>query len=142
METIVFYDDSCSICNYWVIWILENDTSGVFYFVPLESNFTKEFSQYYNYECPKETIVVWNESAGFLKKSQAVLYILEVLKPTSFLLKMLRLFPKQLSDIGYSIFAYFRRYIKVGKCKPFLPEQKKRFLLDSSFQDFINKKKV
>ena len=139
MKTVVFYDNLCSVCNYWVNWILENDTKSIFYFAPLESSFTKEFSQHFNYEFPKETIVVWNEHVGFLNKSDAVVFILEVLKPRSFQLKALRAFPKLLRDVGYSTFAYFRRYLQVGKCKVPLPEDKKRFFSDNSFHNFINK---
>lgn len=141
MATIVFYDNQCNVCNYWVNWILENDSKGVFCFAALESDFTKEFSQHYNYEFPQETIVVWDKHVGFLKKSDAVVFILQALKPTSFQLKVLRLFPKLARDMGYSIFAYFRRYLQVGKCRLPLPEYKKRFFSDISFQDFIKKKK-
>ncbi len=141
MKTIVFYDSLCSVCNYWVNWILENDINGVFYFAALESNFTKEFSQHFNYEFPEETIVLWDEGSGFLKKSNAVVFILQVLKPTSLQLKALKLFPELLRDMGYSIFAYFRRYVKVGKCKVPSSEQQKHFFTDNSFQSFIDKLK-
>ena len=43
MATVVFYDSLCSVCNYWVNWILENDSKGVL-FSALESDFTIEFS--------------------------------------------------------------------------------------------------
>ena len=141
MKTIVFYDSLCSVCNYWVNWILENDINGVFYFAALESNFTKEFSQHFNYEFPEETIVLWDEGSGFLKKSNAVVFILQVLKPTSLQLKALKLFPELLRDIGYSIFAYFRRYVKVGKCKLPSSYEQKHFFTENSFQSFIDKLK-
>ena len=141
METIVFYDNLCSVCNYWVNWILENDSKGDFYFAALESNFTKEFSRHFNYEFPEETIVVWDEQAGFLIKSDAVIFILQILRPNSFQLKALRLFAKPLRDMGYSFFAYFRRYMQVRKCKTPSREHQKRFFEDNSFQDFINKLK-
>ena len=139
MTTIVFYDNQCNVCNYWVNWILENDSNNVFHFAALESDFTKEFSCHFNYEFPKETIVVWDKHARFLSKSDAVVFILQVLKPNSFQLKALKLFPKLLRDMGYSIFAYFRRYMQVDTCKTPLPEHEKRFFTDNSFQDFINK---
>lgn len=139
MKTVVFYDNLCSVCNYWVNWILENDSKGLFYFAALESSFTDEFSHYYNYEFPKETIVVWDEQKGFLVKSDAVVFILLSLKPASFQLKVFRLFPKLLRDAGYSMFAYFRRYLQISNCKLPSPEHKKRFLTDCSLQDFINK---
>lgn len=141
MKTVVFYDNLCSVCNYWVKWILENDSKSVFYFVALESNFTKEFSQHFNYEFPEETIVIWNECSGFLKKSDAVVFIMKELKPTSFQLKALRVFPKILRDTGYTIFAFIRRYIRVANCKVLSSEDQKRFFADNSFQSFIDKLK-
>lgn len=139
MKTVVFYDNLCSVCNYWVNWILENDTNSIFYFAALESDFTETFSLHYNHTFPKETIVVWDESAGFMSKSDAVIFILQTLEPTSFKSKMLKMFPKLLRDMGYSIFAYFRRYMQVAQCKLPLPEHEKRFLTNKSFQDFIDK---
>ena len=43
MTTIVFYDNQCNVCNYWVNWILDNDSNSVFYFAALESNSLKSF---------------------------------------------------------------------------------------------------
>lgn len=139
MKTVVFYDNLCSVCNYWVNWIMKHDKKEVFCFASLESEFAYEFSSHFNYSFPKETIVIWNEEVGFLKKSNAVIYILQLIEPTSFRLKVLKLFPKFLRDSGYSTFAYFRRYIPMRKCELPTFEDRKRFLTHVSFQDFINK---
>lgn len=139
MKTIIFYDNLCNVCNYWVNWVLVNDTKGVFSFASLESDFTKEFSCYYNYEFPKETIVIWSEDIGFMKKSDAVIFILQLLRPTSLQLKVIRLFPRLIRDMGYSLFSFFRRYIRVGECKVPSSEHKKRFFSESSIHDFTNK---
>ena len=141
MKTVVFYDSLCGVCNYWVNWILENDTKEVFYFVALESDFASRFSHHFNYKFPTETIVIWDEHVGFLKKSDAVIFILQSIKGYSYQTKALRLLPKFLRDWGYSIFAYFRRYIKLSECKIPLPEERKRFLTNQSFQVFLNKSK-
>ena len=139
MKTVVFYDNLCSVCNYWVNWILKNDKKQIFYFAPLESNFTKEFSHHFDYKFPSETIVIWNEKKGFLQKSDAVIYILKVIQPLSIQLKALRAFPKFLRDAGYSAFSFIRRYIPMKKCEIPSPEDRKRFLTEVSFQDFLNK---
>lgn len=136
MKTIVFYDNLCSVCNYWVNWILENDSKKVFYFAALESDFATQFSLRFNYKFPTETIVIWNKRAGFLKKSDAVIFILQSIKGSSYQAKVLRLFPKFLRDWGYSIFAYFRRFIKLKKCKIPSLEERKRFLTNQSTQFF------
>ncbi len=139
MKTVVFYDNLCSVCNYWVNWILENDNNEFFYFAALESEFAVEFSNHFKCKFPKETIVVWNERAGFSKKSNAVIVILQTLKPSSFQLIALRIFPKFLRDAGYSFFAYFRRYIQMRDCKIPTSKDKQRFLTGSSFKNFLNK---
>ncbi len=139
MKTVVFYDDLCAVCNYWVNWILDNDNEQVFYFVALDSDFASEFSSHFNYKFPKETIVVWEERAGFFDKSDAVIFILQAIRPSSFQLKVLKLFPKLIRDVGYSIFAYFRRYVKMRECKVPSSESKKRFITNTSLQNFLDK---
>lgn len=139
MKTIVFFDNFCSVCSYWVNWILKHDSKKHFYFAPLESNFANEFSRHFNYKIPKETIVVWNKHAGFLNKSDAVIYILQSIKPSSIQLKALRLFPKPIRDVGYSIFAFFRRYIQKDACRLPVAADRKRILTGSFSKDFLNK---
>lgn len=141
MKTIVFYDNLCSVCNYWVYWILENDHKEIFYFAALESDFADKVSGHFNYRFPVETIIVWDEHAGFLTKSDAVIFILQSIKPSSFQLKALKLFPKYFRDCGYSIFAYFRRYIKMNECRLPSLDERKRFLTSNSIQYFLNKLK-
>ena len=137
MKTVVFYDNQCNVCNYWVNWILENDKNKVFYFAALESNFAKQFSHHFNYKFPVETIVVWNESVGILNKSDAVIFILKTISPNSFQLKALKLFPKFIRDVGYSVFAYFRRYVRIKKCITPTSQDREHFLNDYSFQNFL-----
>ncbi|HTN68127.1 MAG TPA: DCC1-like thiol-disulfide oxidoreductase family protein [Dysgonamonadaceae bacterium] len=138
MKSIVFYDDLCGVCNYWVNWILKNDKRGVFYFASLQSDFEHRFSIHFNYAFPAETIVVWEEDTGLLIKSDALIFIFETIDPSSFRAKLLRLFPKFTRDIGYNIFAYFRRYKRLKSCKILSKEERKYFLTDNSVQDFLN----
>ena len=141
MRTVVFYDNLCGVCNYWVNWILANDSKEDFYFAALESNFANQFSHHFNYIFPTETIVIWNDDAGFLKKSDAVIFIFQSINRSSFQAKVLRLFPKLIRDWGYSIFAYFRRYVPMKQCKIPWSAERKRFMTDKSFQFFLNKYK-
>ena len=139
MKTIVFYDNFCSVCSYWVNWILKHDSKKCFYFAPLESNFTNELSRHFNYKIPKGTIVAWNKHTGFLKRSDVIIFILQSVKPSSMQLKVLRLFPKPIRDVGYSIFAYFRRYIRKDVCSLPSAADRKRILTHSFSVDFLNK---
>ena len=142
MKTIVFYDGICSVCNYWVNWILKIDKKQFFYFSPLQSEFAQQFSIHFDYKFPKETIIVWQDHIGFLSKSDAVIYILQHIKPKSFPLKILKLFPSFLRNIGYSLFAYFRRYLSIKSCQVLSVEEKNRFLTENTHQDFMNMPKV
>ena len=142
MKAIVFYDDLCGVCNYWVNWILKNDKDKYFYFSALQSDFEFDFSTHFNYKFPLETIVIWSEETGFLNKSDALIYIFNTIQPTAFQVKVLKMFPKFLRDTGYSIFAYFRRYFRMKSCAIPSTEDKKRFLSDSSLQDFLDMQKI
>lgn len=142
MKAIVFYDDLCGVCNYWVNWILRNDKDNFFYFAALQSDFEFDFSTHFNYKFPSETIVIWSEETGFLIKSDALIYIFDTIQPTVLQVKVLKMFPKFLRDIGYSIFAYFRRYFRMKSCAIPSAEDKKRFLSDSLLQDFLDMQKI
>ena len=142
MKAIVFYDDLCGVCNYWVNWILKNDKGKRFYFAALQSDFESDFSKHLHYKFPPETIVVWSEETGFLIKSDALIYIFDTVKPTAIQVKLLKLFPKFLRDIGYSIFAFFRRYFRMKSCAIPSAEDRKRFLSNGLFQDFLNIQKI
>lgn len=100
MKAIVFYDDLCGVCNYWVNWILRNDKSKHFYFAALQSDFEFDFSTHFNYKFPLETIVVWSEETGFLTKSDALIYIFDTIKPTAFQVKVLKMFQDSLEILA------------------------------------------
>ena len=138
MKAIVFYDDLCGVCNYWVNWILSHDNEKRFYFAALESDFANNFSNHFDYAFPPETIVIWQEDVGFLLKSDALLFIFGTIKPSSFQVKMFKLIPKFIRDIAYTIFAYFRRFVAMKQCKLPSKEEKKLFMTDKSLQEFLN----
>ena len=142
MKSIVFYDDLCGVCNYWVNWILRHDKEDVFYFAPLQSDFANSFSAHFKYQFPIETIVVWVDKEGFLIKSDALIFIFQIIKPSFVGAKALRFFPKIIRDIGYTIFAYFRRYVPMKSCK--IPSKKDRvkFLTQFSVSETLNKLKL
>lgn len=142
MKAIVFYDDLCGVCNYWVNWILKNDKNNVFYFAALNSDFEHSFSDHFNYKFPSETIVVWSQESGFKTKSDALIYIFNTIDPTALQGKVLKSFPKFFRDMGYSIFAFFRRYTRMKSCAIPTDEGKKRFLGSGSVQEFLKMQKI
>ncbi|MDD2475309.1 MAG: DCC1-like thiol-disulfide oxidoreductase family protein [Dysgonamonadaceae bacterium] len=142
MKSIVFYDDLCGVCNYWVNWILKYDKEEVFYFAPLQSDFADIFSAHFKYKFPLETLVVWEVNEAFLIKSDAVIFILQLIKPSSLGAKVLKFFPKDLRDAGYSVFAYFRRYVPMKSCKIPSKKDRVRFLTQFSVSETLNKLKL
>lgn len=142
MKSIVFYDDLCGVCNYWVNWIMKYDKRDVFYFAPLQSEYADNFSSHFKYQFPLETLVVWEDSVGFLIKSDAVIFILQTINPASIGAKALKFFPKFLRDIGYSVFAYFRRYVPMKSCKIPSKKDRARFLTQISITETLNKLKL
>lgn len=138
MKAIVFYDDLCGVCNYWVNWILKNDKNGYFYFAALQSDFEHSFSKHFNYRFPPETIVVWSESSGFLTKSDVLIYIFNIIEPTAIQVKALKLFPKFLRDVGYTVFAFFRKYVPMKSCRLLTKKERKRFLSSRTVDEFLN----
>ena len=142
MKAIVFYDDLCGVCNYWVNWILKNDKTNYFYFAALHSDFEAAFSTHFNYKLPPETIVVWTKESAFLTKSDALIYIFNTIQPNALQAKLLKMFPKPLRDIGYTIFAFFRRYFRMKSCAIPSAEDKRRFLSNSLLQDFLDMQKI
>lgn len=135
MKSIVFYDGQCRVCNYWVGWILQKKKSSHFMFASLDSEFATEFFEYYNYSIPKDTMVVWSNDLRFLVKSDAVIYILNQISPSSISSGIIRLFPKPIRDVGYTIFAILRKLLPITKCE-FSFEQKGSFL--SNKKDFYS----
>ena len=138
MKAIVFYDDLCGVCNYWVNWILRHDKEQRFYFAALESEFANSFSEHFNFAFPSETIVVWQEDVGSLMKSDALLFIFGIIKPSSFQVRVFKLIPKFIRDIAYTIFAYFRRFVPMKQCKIPSEKDRKLFMTDKSVQEFLN----
>ncbi len=39
----LFYDGDCGFCNFWVHWILKNDSKDQFLFASLQGKFGQEF---------------------------------------------------------------------------------------------------
>lgn len=138
MKYIIFYDSTCGFCNYWVGWIIEYDKMKQFYFVSLDSSLAKEFEIHFNYALPPQTLVLWISSNVFYVKSVAVLKILDQVAPNSLVAKVLKIIPRQIADIGYSIFAYFRRSLSITTCKVYTKEENKRFLSNNSLEEVIN----
>lgn len=125
----VFYDGECGFCNFWVQWILKNDTRNLFLFAALQGNFGKRFLAERNLDAKNmNTIYLWKPEKYYLQKSNAIINIAENLGGVFSLTKILKIFPNFLRDFGYDLVAKNRKKIMNNSC--FLPdeEQKKKFI--------------
>lgn len=138
MKPIVFYDGECNFCNRWVQWIIDRDTGRVFRFASLQSDFANDLFLYFGQKKTLSSIVIFKDGSEFLAKSEAVSYVFSQLNPGSVIYKMLKVFPRYLSDIGYNCIATVRKKIKMRTCRVFNREEKKLFLNDVDFSKWLS----
>lgn len=146
VEYILFYDGDCRFCNWWVQWVVSKDEGKVFMFAALESDFYKDLQTYLNMEKGVNSIAVidikdllQNKRMAKLKyRSEAVACLFANLQPNAFVHKILKVTPRFISDFIYSCVAGVRKFLLVPKCRLYTNEEKKLFLNDRDFIDFIS----
>ena len=118
-NNIVFFDGVCNVCDKTVEFILKYDKDHMFSFSSLQSQFAQDFFKEHKMKVSLDTIVVFCDG-NFLKRSNAILYVLRNLKGyPRFLGFILNLFPAFLSNYFYALFANYRHRIfgKQDACK-------------------------
>ncbi len=138
MNPIVFYDGECNFCHRWVVWITDRDPGRIFRFASLQSDFANDLFLHFDKKRPPNTIVIFKGGTEFLTKSKAVSYIFSQLNAGSVFHKILRIFPQFLSDIGYDCVAAVRKKMKMHTCRVFNKEEKKLFMNDVDFPEWLS----
>lgn len=138
MKPIVFYDGECDVCHRWVKWIIDRDADRVFRFASLQSDFANDLFLHFDKKMTYNSIVIFKNETNFLTKSEAVSYIFSQLNPGSVFYKILKIFPRFLSDIGYNCIAAIRKKIKMRTCHVFNSEEKMLFLNDVDFPEWLS----
>lgn len=126
----VFYDGDCGFCNFWVQWILTNDSKDQFLFSALQSEFGHEFLSERNLETHQlSTLYLWKPKSFYLKKSQAALAIARILGGKYAVVGHLNFLPNFISDFVYDQISKNRMKLAAQKC--FVPnaEEKKKFIV-------------
>lgn len=126
---IVFYDGDCGFCNFWVAWILKNDTRNQFLFSALQSDFGQKFLSDRNLKTEQfNTLYLFSPEKFYLMKSSAVLKIASILGGKFSFLSIFRIIPKFLSDKIYDLISKNRMRMASAKC--YLPtfEERKKFI--------------
>lgn len=126
---IVLYDGSCGFCNFWVKWILDRDTQGVFKFASLQGKFGQKFLLKHNLSITDfDTLYIVNEKGQFKTKLNAVIEINKTLGGFYSLAIVLYLLPLAIRDKIYDQIAQRRKKIMGENCYIPSPEERARFL--------------
>ena len=125
----VLYDGECGFCNFWVEWILKNDSKNQFLFASLQSEFGQMFLEerglpQYEYS----TLYLWKPESFYLTKSDAVFKIAAIIGGKYKLLSYLSVLPKFLRNPFYDLISKNRQKLAAQKCYMPTPEERKKIL--------------
>lgn len=122
-KSIVFFDGICNYCNWFIRFLIKNDSKENLRFSSLQSNFAKRVAEDKNLE-NNLTTIIFIEDEKIYKKSDAIIRIFlstnSKLKIFGFLISI---FPRFFRNFFYEFFAK-RRYSIFGKKeKCMIPEK-------------------
>ena len=130
MQTSVFFDGVCSLCNRGVIFLISKDKKGVLKFASLQSEYAQNV-------VPKalldrdnlDTIIVYTDGK-FYERSKAVLKLCKVLGGGFYVFLIGYLIPRFIRDGLYRFIANNRYYWfgKTEQCRIPTVDLKDRFL--------------
>ncbi len=127
---IVIFDGVCNFCNGAVNFIIKRDESGVFTFVPMQSDIAKELMEKFHVDAVgMETFILIKKDHVFIK-SDAALEICTGLSGLWPYLTKAKIIPSFIRDFLYTVFARNRYFLFGKKDQCMIPseEVKARFL--------------
>ncbi len=128
LPPVIFFDGVCGLCNRFIDFVIARDRAGLFRFATLQGETARE--RLAGADLDLNTMVLWEEQ-GILRKSTAAARILIRLGGVWGLCgTALRLVPRPLRDIGYSLVARnrYRLFGKKATCRMPTPAERARFL--------------
>jgi predicted DCC family thiol-disulfide oxidoreductase YuxK len=130
MQTNVFFDGVCTLCNRGVNFLIKHDKKGVLKFASLQSEYAQNV-------IPKalldrdnlDTIIVYTDGK-FYERSKAVLKLCKVLGGGFYVVLMGYLIPRFIRDGLYRFIANnrYRWFGTQSQCRVPTPDLKERFL--------------
>jgi predicted DCC family thiol-disulfide oxidoreductase YuxK len=130
MQTSVFFDGVCTLCNRGVNFLIKHDKKGVLKFASLQSEYTQNV-------IPKalldrdnlDTIIVYTDGK-FYERSKAVLKLCKVLGGGFYVVLIGYLIPRFIRDGLYRFIANnrYRWFGTQSQCRVPTPDLKERFL--------------
>ncbi len=125
----VFYDGDCGFCNFWVQWILKNDTQDLFRFSALQSRLGQKFLQERNLPFDKfDTLYLWKPNEFYFQKFKAVRKIAHLLGGRYAFLSHLKILPQKIEDKVYDLISNNRKSMMNAQCLLPTQEERKKFV--------------
>jgi predicted DCC family thiol-disulfide oxidoreductase YuxK len=129
LKPVVFFDGVCGLCNGFIQFIFDVDKGQAFQVAALQGK-TAEATLDAESRAVLSTIVVRDAHGKFLKKSDAVFYVLGTIGGLWRVVSWLRFLPRPLRDHGYALVARlrYRLFGKLDTCRMPTPSERQRFL--------------
>ena len=127
---IVCFDGICGICNKWIDFLIRIDEKKVLHYTPIQNEAIAPFLVQFGIDPKKLDTVVYIKQGEVFLKSDAVLKIIESLDWNTWLLPLLRVYPRSFRNYVYDIIAKNRYKIMKPKpsCRIPTPEEEDLFL--------------
>lgn len=109
---IIFFDNKCGFCSFWINWIARRDRKQLFFFSPLDSNFAHKILGEVDYNS-----VILYDKGKIYTKSEAIIQILQHLNKFNYIISiLLKVFPEKFLDKIYDFIARNRSKLGFRKC--------------------------
>lgn len=130
-KKIILFDGVCNLCNASVQFVIKRDTKDVFRFVPLQSELGEQILNHIGINREQtDSIVLYEPGKAYFYKAEAALKIINEFGGLYYLLNILQIFPKFISNAVYDYIAKnrYRWYGKQESCMMPTPELAAKFL--------------
>ena len=130
-KKIILFDGVCNLCNASVQFVIKRDTKDVFRFVPLQSELGEQILNHIGINREQtDSIVLYEPGKAYFYKAEAALKIINEFGGLYYLLNILQIFPKFISNAVYDYIAKNRYhwYGKQESCMMPTPELTAKFL--------------
>lgn len=130
-KKIILFDGVCNLCNASVQFVIKRDTKDVFRFVPLQSDLGNKILNHIGINREQtDSIILYEPGKAYFYKAEAALKIINEFGGLYYLLNILQIFPKFISNAVYDYIAKNRYhwYGKQESCMMPTPELTAKFL--------------
>jgi predicted DCC family thiol-disulfide oxidoreductase YuxK len=130
-KKIILFDGVCNLCDAVVQFIIKNDKSDIFRFVPLQSELGLSITKHIGIDTSKmDSILLYEPNVAYYYKAEAALKIAKQIGGIYTIMGIFSVFPKGFSNAVYDYIARnrYKWYGKKESCMIPTPELKAKFL--------------